>query len=841
MRTFAQDLRYGVRLLLRQPGFSLVAVLVLGLGIGANTTIFSLVNVLALKPRVGDADRMVSLYSRDRVEPDTYRGFSFPNFADLRTRTDVFAALTAHVPVVVGITENDATRRAFVDIVTADYFTTFNAPLAAGRGFNADEERPGADIPVTVISYPLWQRLGGAASVVGSQVRVNQRDFTVIGVAAQGFGGTTAIVVLELFLPTGVYDTISNDFMRDGLPAQLASRTHHNMFLVGRLREGLSSASAAPALDVVSRAMEQAYPIENKNQALEVTPVSRLSISTRPEPAGALSMLSTVLLSMSGVVLLIASLNLANMLLARGGARRKEFAVRLAIGGSRLRLVRQLLTESLVLSLIGGVIALAVSTSALRLLVSQMEGRLPIQIAINPAPDWRVFAATFAFAALATMLFGLGPGLSLARTRALSELKEAAGEMPVRRSRFAARNLLVMAQLALSLALLTAGGLFVRGAAAGSALDPGFSFDRGVLAQIDGSLAGYDKAQSMDVYGRAIERLRRVPGVATVAAASLMPFGEIQESRGVQLPGPRVKPSDENAKAKLIDTTTTTVTADYFGSLGLSLVRGRDFTAAEVASGGPPVAIIDDTLARQLFAGADPVGRQVQLNNRDDSTAPDIVEIVGIAPPILQQMTDKQPGPSIYRPLAQDFRSGLTLHLRTTAGTPAADLAMLPVVRQALREVDTRLPVVTLETRPMFRDRNAMLWILRVAAAIFMAFGAGALFMAALGIYGVKAYLVSRRTREIGIRMALGATARDVVRLVVSDGLTLTIIGLLAGLGLSALVTTAVGSLLFQGAGFDLPVVAAALVTLLAASILAAWLPAHRATRIAPTTALRQV
>ena len=839
MRTFVQDLRYGLRLLRRQPGFSLVAVLVLGLGIGANTTIFSLVNVLALKPRVGDVDRLVSLYSRDRVEPDTYRGFSFPNFADLRSRTDVFAALAAHTPVVVGVTENDATRRAFVDVVTADYFTTFNAPLAAGRGFTADEERPGADVPVTVISHQMAQRLGGAASAIGSQVRINQRDFTVIGVAAPGFGGTSAMIAWELFLPTGVYDTISNDFMRDGLPAQLASRTHHNLFLVGRLRDGLASTTAAPALDVVSRAMEQAYPVENKNQVLEVTPVSRLSISTNPEPDGMLSMLSAVLLSMSGVVLLIASLNLTNMLLARGGARRKEFAVRLAIGGSRLRLVRQLLTESLVLSLIGGAVALLLSTSALRLLVSQMEGRLPIQIAINPAPDWRVFAAMFAFAALATMLFGLGPGLSLARTRALPELKEAGGEMPVRRSRFAARHLLVMAQLAFSLALLTAGGLFVRGAAMGAALDPGFTFDRGVLAQIDGSLAGYNQAQSMDVYARAIERLRRVPGVSAVAAASLMPFGEIQETRGAQLPGPRVKPSDADAKANLINATNTVVTADYFTSLGLSLVRGRDFTAAEVASGGAPVAIIDENLARQLFSGADPVGRQLQLNNRDDSVAPDLVEIVGIAPPILQQMTDQQPGPSIYRPLAQDYRSGLTLHLWTTAGTPAAEAAMLPAVRQALREVDARLPVVTLETRPMFRDRNPMLWILRVAAAIFMAFGACALFMAALGIYGVKAYLVSRRTREIGIRMALGATARDVVRLVISDGLALTITGLIAGLGLSALVTTAIGSLLFQGTGFDAPVVGAAFATLLAASVLAAWLPARRATRIEPQSAIR--
>jgi len=840
MSSFLQDLRHGVRLLIRQPGFTLIAVLVLALGIGANTTIFSLVDVLAMKPRAGGTEELVSVYSRDREEPDSYRAFSYPNFADLRARRDVFDALTAHVPSMIGITEGDTTRRAFIDIVTADYFSAFGVPLALGRTFTAEEERPAADLPVTILSYPAWQRMGGAPDVLTRTIRINQRDFSIVGVAPEGFGGTMAMVIPEVFLPTGVYDTISNDFVRDGRLTSLADRSHHNLFLVGRLRDGLTIASAAPALESVSRAMEEANPAENRRQALSVDPVSRLSISTSPQGDGPISVMATVLLSMSGIVLLVASLNLANMQLARGGARRKEFAIRLAIGGSRLRLVRQLLTEGLLLSLAGGAVALGLSTVLMRLLSTSMAGRLPIQIALDATPDWRVFAATLVFAVAATVLFGLGPGLALARTQALPELKEASGEMPVRRSRLAVRHVLVMGQLALSLALLTAGGLFVRGAQMAASLDPGFTFDRGIVAQVDASLAGYDRARAATLYERTVDRLKQLPGVTSVGFSSLMPFGEITESRSVQIPGPRIRPSDPNAASGLVSAVASSVSPDYFNSLGLALVRGRDFTTAETFGVAGRVAIIDQALARRLFGDADPIGRQLQFNPRDDASAPDVAEIVGIAPAILHQMTDAAPGPQVYVPLAQDFRMGLTVHLRTAAPSADAEAAMLPVVRQALRELDDRLPVVALETRPMFRDRNLMLWVVRAGAWVFTGFGLVALFMAALGIYGVKAYLVSRRTREIGIRMALGANARDVIRLVLADGMVLTMTGLLIGLALSVLVSQGVGSLLFQGAGFDPAVVAAAFATLLCAAALASWLPARRATRIAPTRALRE-
>jgi predicted permease len=852
MRSLWQDLRYGARLIRRQPGFALVATLVVGLGIGANTTMFSIVDALAFKPRLGDTERMVRLFSRNREEAGRFRTFSFPNYDDLRAQKDVFATLAAHVPTMVGITEGTETRRSFVEIVSADFFSAFAVAPALGRGFTDEEARPRADIPVTVLSDLAWRRLGASPDILGKTIRLNQRDFTIVGVAPKGFGGSMALVAPELWLPTGVYDTVSSDFSREGRAGTLADRTHHALFVVGRLRDGLEGQAADAAVAAAGRRLEAAFPVENKDQDLLIRPVSRLSISSSPDnDDGQIGVMALVLMAMAAVVLLIACLNLANMQLARGAARRKEFAIRASIGGSRLRAARQLLTEGLTLALPGALVALGISWTAMGLINAAVAGRLPIQMAIDPAPDWRVFAATLGFAVFATVLFGLGPALALVKSDLVGNLKEQAGEVPVARSRFAARHLLVMGQLALSLALLTAGGLFVRGAAVAARLDPGFTLDRGIVVQTDTSLANYDKARGLEIYARAVDRLRELPGVTAVGIGSLMPFGELTEANVVQRPGPRVRNlrgtrstgmggvDGGGAVEGAVSAISYSVSPDFFASVNLRLLRGRDFTAAEAFRGGPPVAIVDDALARQIFGDEDPIGRQLQINLRDETE--ELVEIVGIAPPILHQMNDPSAGPQIYRPLAQDFRAGVTIHMTTSAASAEAEALMLPGVRQLLRAVDDRLPVVTLETRPMFRERNLMLWVVRAGAWVFTAFGFIALAMAALGIYGVKAYLVSRRTREIGIRMALGANPSQVVRLVMSDGIGLTVAGLVAGLGLSALMSPAVGSLLFQGAGFDAPVVALAFLTLLAAASLASWLPARRATRIAPSSAVRDL
>ncbi len=838
MKTLLQDVRLSLRLFRRQPGFAIVAVLVLGLGIGANTTIFSLVNALVLKPRLGAGDDLVSVYSKNRTEPDTFRAFSYANFSDLRSRAEVFASLTAHNPALVGISEGDATRRAFIDVTTADLFTTFNVPLAMGRAFTLEEERPGADIPVAILSHVAWVRMGAPRDVIGRIVKVNQRDFTIVGLAPAGFGGTMAMVTPELWVPTGVFESVVNDFSDNQASTQLSDRRHHALFVFGRFREGVTAETAEPLLAAAGAWMEGAYPVENKDQDLIVGPLSRFSISTDPDDNSAVNILAASLLVMSGIVLLVASLNLANMQLARAGARRKEFAIRMAIGGSRVRLVRQLITEGLVLAVAGSITALFISWVAMRALLNGLSGLLPVLMSVDPAPDWRIFAATTVFAVMGTLMSSLGPALASARRSVLPELKENAGEMKVtRRARFATRNLLVMGQLALSLTLLTTAGAFIRGAVIAAEVDPGFSFDRGIIANLDTGLASFDQTQTTTVYGRTLDRLRQVPGVTHVGFGTQMPFGEISESERVQKAGPVIRPSDPNRSTDTVAAVTMGISPDYFSALGLSMQRGRDFTETEWNTADrAPVGIIDQALATHLFGEEDPLGRLIQTGSPDEDSV-EVIEVVGVAPAIQHQMEDDEPGPHLYRPFVQNFRSGVYFHIRTANADGEA--AMLPALRALLRDIDARLPVVTLETGPMFQERNTMLWLVRTGATLFATFGVVALFMAALGIYGVKAYLVSRRTREIGIRMALGATSRDVVSLVLGDGLALTAAGLILGLGLSAVTVQAIGGFLFGGGGFDFPIVSAAFMTLALATIAATWVPARRATKIAPSLALR--
>jgi predicted permease len=843
LASIPQDFRLGLRLLFKQPGFTVLAVLILSLGIGANTAVFGLANTLLLKPRVGAGDTLVGIYSQDRTEPTLYRAFSFPDYEDLSARTEVFDSLAAHNVVFAGFTEGDVTRRSFVDVVTRNYFDTFGVSLALGRTFTAEEERPGADLPAAVISYASWQRLGGHDDVLGRRMRLNQRDYTVVGVAPKGFLGSTVLMATEVWVPMGVYDTLAGTFSRQDRTTTLSDRSQRGLMVIAHLKPGMTPASVAPVLEGISEQMEQAYPVENKNQVLVASPLSRVSISTEPSSDSALVTVSMVLLLMAGIVLFIASLNLANMLLARGGARRKEFAIRLALGGGRLRIVRQLLMESFVLSLAGGLGGLVIGMAALRGLTASILPAIPVQVMFDTTPDARLFLATFGFCLLSTLFFGLGPAWKLAKTDALPELKDYAGELPAgRRSRFglAGRDVLVMVQLALSLVLLTSAGLIVLEAINAAKADPGFSLDAGIVANIDSSLAGDDEARGRQVYSDALAAVRRQPGVTAASISTLMPFGEFTVVKSVQLPGAPISPSDPDAKSKRVATIYTSITADYFQSLGLTMRRGREFRSAEAfATEGPRIAIVDEALARDLFGNGDAMGRQVQVESDTEGVAPLVYDIVGIAPPIRHQLFDQTPGAHLYVPLGRQFGSNAYLQIRTTAGSAEAEEAMLPGIRRALLGVDSRLPILTLETRPMFRAHGIILAMLTAGAGIFIVFGVVALVMAVLGVYGVKAYIVSRRTREIGIRVALGAAKRDVIWMVIREGLTLSAVGLGIGLVLSVLVGVSLAGVFPHGGGRNGVVIAGAALTLAASALVASWWPARRATRIAPVRALR--
>ena len=854
MASLLQDLRFGFRLLGRQPGFTAIAALVLALGIGANTAMFTLVNALVLKPRPGVPDAsLAGVFSRDRTAPDDYRAFSYPNFADLRDR-DLFASLTGHTFAMAGLSEGDTLRRVFINIATASFFDTFGVPLLLGRTFSVEEERPGADIPVTVLSYNAWKRMGGRADVLGTHVRLNGRDFAVIGVAPHGFGGSMTLVSPELWVPTGVYDALSNDFIRDGLPATLGDRRHHALILVARLRDGDTIETVAPALDAAGRQLEQAYPGENARQALLMARLARMSVSTSPQDDSELGTLSILLFSMSGLVLLVASLNLANMLLARGAARQKEFAIRLAIGGSRWRIARQLLTESLALSLVGGALAMFVAWGGTALIVSSLAPRLPVALSLDTAPDLRVLAATIAFCIVSSVLFGLAPAWKHARADALPELKAYAGEASGRRrSRLATRHVLVMAQLALSLVTLTAAGLFVRAALESAHADPGFTFERGIMANVDLSLAGRSRAETLQFYERALARFRQMPGIASASLGSMMPFGELTESRAVQRAGAPIRRGESTSSMTLggggeasfeiepglVDAVTTSIGADYFRTLGVAVTRGRELTAAEeLAASEARIAIIDEPLAEALFGRGNPVGEMVQYSVRDTDQIVQL-RVVGVVAPTRHQLLERRMRPHLYTPVGQDFRASVFLHLRTAAPSADADTAMLPAIRRELVALDPAVPILTLETRPMYRDRNFVLWTLRAGANTFMTFGVLALFMSAIGVYGVKSYLVARRTREIGVRIALGATPRTVVRMVLRDGGVLAICGIVAGLVLSAVAGGLIRNLLFGDGRFDVTVVGSASLVLVATVLAASGIPAWRATRIQPTRALR--
>jgi predicted permease len=853
MATVLGDIRFALRLLWKHRGFTAIATLVLALGIGANSTVFTIVNGMLLKPRVGAPNgQLVSLFNRDTTKPDSYRAFSFATFDQLRGRPDLFASLSAHTLAMVGLREGGATRRLFVDIGTKDFFSTFGAPPIKGRGFTADEERPGADVPVVVLSYPLWQRLGGSDAVLGQTVTLNNRAFTVVGVAERGFGGPIVMVMPDAFVPTGVYDSLQNDFARDGLTTKLSDPRHFDLFLVAQLRPGATIASVAPALKAASAQLAIGDRANLKDRETIATPMSRMSISTSPQDDSELMPTSAVLLGMSLVVLFIASFNLANMLLARNGARAKEFAIRMAIGGSRRRMVRQLVTEGFVLSILGGVGGLLLAQTATRWMTAAMAPLMPITVAFDVTPDYRIIGATFLFCMLSTIVFSLGPALRLARTDLVPELKEQAGELG-KRSRVAMRDVLVMGQLALSLLMLTVAGLFVRGALEAASVDPGFTFTRGLLINMDASLAGRSHDETRLIYQRVEERLRTVPGVAAAGFGSIMPFGEITEDRSVQKPGPTIEgakaggtsmqlgggSADKN-KANLVDAIATTIGTGYFDALGLNVTRGRDFTSSEVFSPtATHVAIVDDVLAAKLFGKENPVGQQVQYKGRQDGDPPIVLDVVGLVPGLRHQLTDAVPVAHIYTPLSQDFRADVYFHVRTFAATPEAEAAMLPILRQALREVDPTLPILRVETRAQYAARNFMLAVFRLGAAIFGVFGGVALLLASIGVYGVKAYIVSRRTREIGIRMALGATPKSVVSLVIREGAVLTAVGLAIGLGLSVLAAVGLRSMLFQVSPFDPLASVGALVFLVAAALAASWIPARRATKVAPITALR--
>jgi predicted permease len=844
------DFRFAFRQLGKARAFTAAAIIVLALGIGANTAIFSLMNTLLFQPpHYAKANEIVQVFSQDKKNPKTFRGFSYPTYLDIRDQNSVFSGVMAHNLAMVGVGDKGSTRRAFTDVVSANYFSVMGVMPTQGRAFRAEEETPGRDAAVAIVSYNYWKKEGLNPAMLGSTILIDSRPFTVIGIMPQGFTGTTQVFAPEIWLPLGVYDQVANDF-ETGNKDKLDNRGGRQFMIVGRLKPGMTAAAAAPALKTLAANLEQAYPVEQKDQTFMIEALSRFSLSTSPSSGNNVKRLAPLLFGMSGVVLLVACLNLANMLLARGAARRKEIAIRLALGASRWRIVRQLLSEGFVLALAGGVFGLLLGLWSSDLLVASLGKKLPIDIVWQSGLSTPVLMATFAFCLLGTFAFALGPALKLSKSAVIGDLKEQAGEDTfVRRWKFLPRNPLVVVQIAFSLALLTAAALFIRGAGKAANVDTGLQTSSNYLLEVDASLATYDQTRSQDLYRTLEERLAALPGVERASISSSVPFGMIELDKSVQRgganPAPDAKPATA-AEGLAFKANLNSVGADYFNTVGLPVLRGRAFNVAEAMhQTSPTVAIIDEVLAKKLWPDGDALGQRIQFAERDLTQAKSSgetraqIEVVGIVPYTRDNLFEKDPNGTLYLPFAGGFQSNVFFHIRFAPNAGRDTGATADLIRRTVREVDAAVPILSLKTFAQHLDGNIELWIVRAGAALFSIFGGLALALATVGVYGVKAYSVARRTREIGIRMALGARRETVQWMILREGAVMLTSGVALGLLLAAGTGKLISGMLYSVGALDPLAFTIAPVVLAAAALLATWLPARRATRISPMAALR--
>src|SRR6266404_4266102 len=616
-----QDFRFALRQLLKTPGFTTVAVLTLALAIGVNSAIFALINGVVLKPVVPVRPaEVVNVFTARQNASHDYRQFSHNEYRELRENGgDVFVDVAALEFGVAGIGRDHEMRRSFAFLTSENYFPMMGVQAFRGRFYNAEECKPNANMPVLVSSYGFWKRNGGHDDFVGSTLHINGQPYTVIGIAPDGFSGASALIAPDIWLPLGIRSQLGSAFGDSETTHDLLDPKNYTFNLVARMRSGLTIDAAKARLPVLAQRLNaiQADGSEGSRE-LQIQTPARFGLSTQPEDDGPLTLVATLLMAMAGAVLLIACLNLANMLLARGTARSKEIAVRLAVGASRWQIVRQLLCEGLLLALCGGAVGLVISAWCNDLLLQQLRGLLAstnFSIVVKLRPDATVLAATFLFCLLATMLFSLGPAIKATRADLVNDLKQQVGE-PARIGRFsrffAPRHISVMAQIALSFMLLFAAGLFFRGALKAAGLNPGFVACGDIISEFDFTLIKKEPADSRRLIFAMVERARELPGVRAAAVGTMLPYADFTNTRRI-IRAKDTMPNDPKAPDPSVNALYTAISTGYFDALGVKLLRGRDFTQAECEQkGGRRVAIIDEEMAKKLFPNEDPIDQHVR-------------------------------------------------------------------------------------------------------------------------------------------------------------------------------------------------------------------------------------
>ena len=818
MHTFIQDLRYGIRMLAKSPGISIVAVLALALGIGANAAIFSGVSAFLLRPLpVPEPDHLVRPFETtdDRGKTDS---LSFPDFADYRDQSTVFEGLIAEDLTQAAISTQNKNDVIWGQVVSGNYFDVLQVRPILGRGFSPEEDKtPGAH-PVVVISHSLWQRrLGGDVHIAGKTIELNDRAYTVLGVAPESFKGTKFGLALEFWAPMMMAEELRRS------PGILSERDSHWMNVLGRLKPGVTRAQASAEMSAIAQRLNQVYPTE---RAGVTGVVVETEIDGRwDEAAPTMKSGGAIAMAIVGLILLIACANVANLLLARAASRRKEIGVRLALGASRARLIRQLLTESLLLALMGGGFGLLLAYWVTGL----MQGFVPVlpYNIVNDffALDGRALIFTLIVSLASGLIFGLAPAWHASNPEIVPVLKGAAdaGQRGKRR-RLTLRNSLVVAQVALSLVVLVCGGLFIKSFRNAQKMDPGFAARGVLLVSLNPELVGYDEEQTKTFFNRIVERTGSLPGVQAASVARLVPLSDSSNSSGPILKeGETLAPGSPGRNIM-----NNVVSPGHFQTLQIPMITGRDFEERD-RKGAPRVVIINERMAQMLWPGENAVGKRILIG----ANSPDAMEVVGVAKTGKYRALAEDPKPYYYSPMAQRSPSGMILIVRTT-GDPRN---LVNAIRSEVQAIDRRIPLFAIKT--MDEHLTWALWAPNMAATLALAFGVVALLLSAVGLYSVMAYIVSQRTREVGIRMALGAKRADVLRLITSEGMKMAAIGVVIGFVLSLALARVLSSVLIGVSSYDVTTFILVPMLLAVVAFVACLVPARRATKVNPLVALR--
>jgi len=809
MNTLIQDLRYSLRALNKTPAFTVVAISSLALGIGVNTSIFSLVNAAILRPLpIQRPGQIVMLRAAPKDGHDSFN-LSYPAYLDVRERNTVFSDIAAGRFITVNLSRANVTERMWGYLVTGNYFDVVGVKAILGRTFLPEEDRDEGASPVVVLSYNCWRdRLGSDPDVVGRTVLLNNHEFTVIGIAPSGFFGTEVAYAPELWVPMMMQQQA--DPGMNWLHNRREGRLNQ---VIARLKPGVSAAQSQAQMHPIADQLSKDYPGFHDRETVVLTPPGFFV----PQMRDAVSMFGFLLLAVGAFVVLLACTNLAGLSLARAAARRKEIAVRLAIGAGRKRLLRQLLTESFLISTVGGIAGLLVALFVNSLLTG-FRPPLDFPFNIQLSLDYRVFIFASSVSLLTGILFGLVPALQATRLDLVSGLKEQTSGVHVSKL----RNMLVAAQVAMSFLLLVCAGLVLRSLTNAQRLDVGFNTQHALEMSFDVGLQGYDQARGYQFFEQALRHVTQIPGVEAAGIAGYLPLALDRSGRGVGVDG--YVPTKGETPYVLF----THVSADYFKSMGISLLQGRTFTERDDRTAAP-VIIVNEAFVRRYWQAEGGVGKRVRVSGAKGPYA----EVVGVVKDGKYLSLGDSAQPFLYVPITQEYQSQVTMVVRTK-GDPAS---FITLVRNEIRNLDPHLPVYDVKTL----DEHMLITLLpaRLAASLLASFGVLALILAGVGVYGVMLNVVTHRTREIGIRVALGATRADVARMIVLRGLMIAGAGVLTGIVGALGLTRLIGSLLYGVSATDASVFAAVSIILIVLAAVASYIPARRATKVDAVVALR--